>query len=239
MNYRFGLFLFSLSALVACDRNVPIVSETRTISVSGVSEITVAPDTAEISLQISHVNPTIEASRSHVQRDLSSIVEKLGQIGIAEDAIRQSQIQQGKKHRWEKGRQVTEGYYSRVNLTLEMGDLNKMTKVYDVLASFDGVSLHNTRFKVSNEKELRVAQSTQALKNAEDKAKKILDGLNERVGHVIQVVEQGANMPISQPFAMETAQFARAEADLSPHAQIEFSDITIRATIQAKFSIKP
>ena len=222
--------------LTSCYANQGDAAKThKFISVSGVSEIKVEPDTAEINLTIEHIEKTSEISRNAVNQTLSQLTKSLKNFDVL--SVQQSQIQQGKHRVWENRKQLDKGYYSRASLTLKTESLDELIDIYDTLAAFDTASVQYTRFYRADKDKLYQDQLAQALKNAKSKANTTLKSVNESVGEVIEVIEQGAQ-PVFATHHQKANLAFQAEAVQDANYSVDFQEVTIRATINATFKIK-
>ena len=210
----------------------------KSISVVGVSEIEVDPDTAEISVQIERISEASKDSRAQVLQSITALVTGLKKIGVNRSQIRQSQIHQGKKTRWDQGKQVTVGYFSTVKLYIETKDLEKLVDVYDVLAKQNELRVLNTYFRNSEEQKIADEQAKLALLNAKKRATMILSADNQKLGDLIQVSEIGATAPIPSPhlekFRVESASLNGGGGDVSA---VEFSKILIKSSLNVSYEI--
>ena len=229
--------LLAIAFISGCSKTVvENLSDYSTISVVGHSETKVDPDTAVINLSIEEVAETSELSRKSVNDVIDKLLNSLTTVQVKNEQVSQSQINQGRKTRWDQGRKVNEGYFSRVQLSIEVSELEKLVSIYDLLAGFNSVQVGNTQFKHSDEQALRAEQAKLALANARKKAKAILRAENKEPGEVLQVVEMGA-MPV-EPMLKRSGMAEVAMADTSAGAQPDFSQIRLSASVNASFLIQ-
>ena len=211
-----------------------------TISVMGVSEIEVDPDVADVSVFIEKISTTSKQSREQVLQSITQLMSGLTKIGVAAAQIRQSQIHQGKKTKWEQGRQTDVGFFSTVNLSIEISKLENLAEVYDELAKYNDVRVLNTQFRHSNEQMLIDKQAKRALRHARTRANLILSAEDKRTGELLHVAEKGVTtpFPVAPPqdsFRLESSSVSGSGS--SDSVQIDYLKIRIKSEINASFKI--
>lgn len=208
----------------------------KTISVVGYAEQELEPDMATLNMVIEQVHAQSEQSRAAVQQDIRRLSQELSRLGLAGEHLTQSHIFQGKKNRWEQGKQHHVGYYSQVNLKAEVKDLDLLIPIYDTLAKFESLRIQSTQFKLSDRQQQEDKLVGKALVHAQEKAKLVLQGVNQRPGDLLRMVEDSALSP--HPMPRFKAEAAAMDAGSSDGGGPGFSSIKLSATVTATFDIQ-
>jgi len=148
--------------------------EPRLLNVTADAYAEAEPDVARISLGIKAVRPTPEEAASVVQQRVKMVRTKIGQLGVAEDAIETSELYLGEASHYDykTGRTVRDGYkaYHWLKVTLKNEDFPKLASVCDGAVAAGATSLSGLVFEVDNDNALRAQALAEATKRAREKA---------------------------------------------------------------------
>ena len=218
-----GCFLFPFVAL--SQTNPPI----KKIEVAGKAEMEITPD--EITVRIT-LKEYVDGRRKVEMNKLeSALVKAVKAEGFSETDLKVENIF-GYNWNWKKQR--SEDFLATNSFNLKVTTLKKINSLLERLdeRGINGVNIVSyTHSKLKHyNKELQL----QALKNAKEKAIFLLEGIEERLGPVIEVQELShqATQPVFyRAQSLEAADAAGYESDL------EFKTIKLSAQIRAVFAI--
>jgi uncharacterized protein YggE len=228
------LALAVMFSFVACNEK-----ESRTINVTGHSEVTLRAEQAVIHLSVKLVRKDTAESHDALTNALESVTKDLTAIGLKDEDIKRSLIEQGPEYEWKDDTQVRVGYYSEANVEVHIDDIDLMPKAYRALAAHDDVSVSFTEFKRSDENEQRMEQYEKALKAARKKAEMMAKTLGARLGKVRNIVELeesgifSVNAGINANFEDQ-----RPSAGSSVSAPAEYGYVTVEGRVAVKFELE-
>lgn len=191
----------------------------QTISMTGEASVKAAPDEFVFYPTYQKEGTTSTEAISAVSKVGNDVVAKLKELGVEEKAIKtstNSQPDYAKPYIGIPERETTDpaGYLATYSLTVTLQDKDVAQKALDYLVTTSplyGVSPQST-FSAETRKKLEAEARSQAVADAETKAKQTADELEVSVGRVVSVSEPswGGAIPISAPQGREIALDASA-----------------------------
>lgn len=118
----FGLLLFSLMAgLVRADDDA-------SVAVSGEAELRLVPDTATLSMAVSHTDESVKTAQQSVAQVVKAFLDLADDLDIEEKWISTTGAAVRPNYRWDrqKEEQVFTGYTVERNIQLELRELDKL-----------------------------------------------------------------------------------------------------------------
>lgn len=159
------------------------------ITVSGVGQVTAAPDTIYTDIGAQAIKPTLPQALEAMTADSTKLVAALKSAGVAETDIQTTSL-----NAWTRTDNYTgavTGYDAGVNLRVRIRDISKVTAILNAAAAaipndvrFNGLQYSRTDI------DTQAAQARQlALKAAGDRASAIAKASNRQLGKIISVRE--------------------------------------------------
>jgi len=232
MKKQIGILLvIALIALTGCQQ------EGNTINVQGNSEITTAPDEAEIWAGVSIVEDKADEAQGEVNKAINAILSELKQSGIQETNIKTEQLSLYEERTWTRdGGSKVIGWRATQILKIKTKDLTKVGEIVDIAVTNGANRINNIQFKLSEEKELEFKKKAiaDATKSAKEKAETIADSLGVRLANVKTASE--ANF-YAIPYAV--ALESKAGDDLVEEAAVVMpGDVTVTANINLVYNVR-
>jgi uncharacterized protein YggE len=200
--------------------------EPRLLNVTADAYAEAEPDVARISLGIKATRPTPKEAASEVATTVKKVKEKIGQLGVAEDAVETSELYLGEASHYDykTGQTVRDGYkaYHWLKVTLKNEDFPKLAAVCDGAVAAGATSLAGLVFEVDNDNALRAQALAEATKRAREKADSMaaaantsivgVQGLSEAYGRYWDYETRAMYAREAAAPAAEEAEMASAEA---------------------------
>ena len=210
---------------------------TRFVTVDGRGTVSVAPDSARLSMAVQARNIDLSAARERVVAVSRKFLELCERIGIDDADIQASGLTMRPEYRWnpDTQEQVLQGYLVRRQLEIDLEDLEQLGAVIEgaVDAGVNEVSppaLFSTR-EPDLRREALAAASRDALANAEA----IAASLGVSVGPVVEVNAAQGGVP--RPMRFEMAEMAMA-ADGAAAETYSVGNIRVEASVTATFELR-
>jgi uncharacterized protein len=172
-----------------------MAEDTRKITVSGKSEITLDAQNAVIHIAVKEIRDEPGKSHSEVIKTISDLTVNLKKAGLNDPDIKRSMIVQGMETSWNSTTQshIFSGYYSQCLIDLQIKKVGIMPELYKALSNFRGITITNTEFERDDIFEIRKAEYEKALKVAKIKAEYMAQALDAKVGKVLSIKEEPTN----------------------------------------------
>ncbi len=204
----------------AVAQDVPRDSGERRIAVSGVGEVTAAPDIAHVTVGASATAKTAKVALDQTSAAVGAMLDALKAAGVAEADIRTTGLSLSPW--WERRRRtdgsvenVQSGFQARNSLLVTSRDLTKLGEVLDALAKAGANEINGINFDIDERATLEDQARRMAVDDAKRKAELLAQQSGANLGAIMQIVE-GGHRPIPQP--MMRAEMAMAASDAVPVA---------------------
>lgn len=206
-----------------------LTQKSRVITVNGNGEISVAPNFAEIRIEVvTQSEDLTEAQRENANK-MNQVIQALLSLGIFREDIQTSSFSVFPQYDFVDGRQVFRGYEVTNALTVKIRNINQVGIVIDTAIRNGANRISSLEFKLDNEN-LYYNQALQiALYNAVEKARTIAESMNLPMHPLpIEIVEESVEAPPIMYRAVAMTQ----ESFQTP---IEQGLININARVLVKF----
>lgn len=235
LNTASAALLFSICALFSAQPT--LADDDRYIDVTGQGEVQAYPDYLQLNLTISDTQPTAKAAKAKVDTAMNNVLTISKKLGIREDDIDAAQISNqaifeydysaGRNKREYKGEQVSR------NVSLTLRDMEQYGVLVHELLQNSLVNIHNTELRFNDRAALEQQAMTLALTNARNKASNMASALDNKLGKVLRIEEQGST---GQPM-FEMRAMSMAKADSAP-APMLIQKQSISASASVRFELK-
>ena len=204
------------------------------ISVTGLGEVTVAPDTVELGLGVSVVAETVEEAAATASEKAQALIDTLTSNGVAEDDITTTDYSIYPEYDYSSNTERLIGY--RVNNTVQakIRDIDSTGNVIDaaVAAGGDDVTVSGLSFSIEDNDEMVAAAREAAWNDAIAKATQLAELSGQSLGEATSITETVSMPPVPIPYAADEA--LRAGAEPTP---IEPGTSAVTITLQVQFGL--
>lgn len=201
----------------------------RYIDVNGTSEISARADYINFVINIKNVAATLEESKQTNINASNSLVDIFDNFKISEEDFEISPIRFGKEYQYKKGERELLGYYSIVNVTVKLKQLNDYYAFISELSKNSLFEITRSDFGVSGILKYHKEATINAAKAAKEKAEYIAQSMGVKLGKVIQITE--LNPYQSRPTPLNTYKAAgSSQENIS-------GNVSVSRSVNVKFEI--
>jgi uncharacterized protein YggE len=204
-----------------------------TVTVTGNSEMKVAPDQAIVYLSIQTKNVSAEAAKNENAMIVDDVTTSLIKAGIEMKNIETENYNIYPNYNWTSGGQEIIGYTVSNNMKITTKDFQNVGKIID--ASVDnGALISYINFELSNAKnnEYKATILANATADARSKAMAIASGLGKKVGKIVSITTSDYNY---SPYPLYRAETSTGSAkDAATNIQPRSLDISASVTVMYK-----
>ncbi|MBQ4891508.1 oxidative stress defense protein [Shewanella sp. MMG014] len=154
----------------------------------GISQVQVAPDMAEISVQVSLTKSTAKEAKSAVDEAVVKFIARLKEAGVSTDDIQSANLQiQPQYHYPSKQPRELTGYHASRQLTVTVMKLNQLNDILDS-ALEEGINrVQNIALKSSDETKAIEQARQAAINDAKQKAQSLAQGFDRKLDGVWEI----------------------------------------------------
>lgn len=215
-------------------------AESAVVTVQGISEMTVQPDTASVYLNIEARAGSAEEAKNLHSETSDKVLSSLLKIGLERKDIQTLNYNIYPEYDWRNGRNEIKGYLASEQLIIKVEDFDKVARIVD--AGVDaGALIQSINFELSQEKQnLYKAQVLEsAAKDARTKAEAVVAGTGGKIGNLVSVSSQEFNYNPWVYYSNSGADMATSVAEAKTAAvNIAPRDMQITASVTAQYKVR-
>jgi uncharacterized protein len=209
------------------------------LSVSGSAELTVAPDKAEIYLNVITLTPTASQSQVDNKAISTKVIEALKQAGVKETDIETSNYYLNKKQDWNPEKQDNEdkGYELIHTIKVTTTSVDSAGELVDqaIAAGANGVERVSFGLTKELEKQVRADALSKATVAAKEKAANIAQASGVRLGKITSIQESNFYY---LPFEANVRNaYGEGANDMAGSSIISPQKVEVTSSIQMAFEI--
>ncbi len=210
-------------------QEVKYTIDSKYVEVTGVAEMEIIPN--EI-----YINITLQEEKENLKRSVEEqeniLISKLKKLDVDVKNLKLSNV--GSYTYWNKKNKES---YKQKSFELKLEDAGKASEVMHALGSLEIYRMYVGRTEHSDIEKFRKQVKIDAVVAAKEKAKYLLEAVDEELGGVISITEQSNNY-YGGYRSMGVANVAYEAESYSPNPDVEFKPITLTYNILARFEIK-
>ncbi|AXQ16527.1 oxidative stress defense protein [Shewanella algae] len=194
------------------------------LETTGVSQIQVEPDMAEINVEVSLSESDAKAAKAASDQAVAAFIERLLKAGVAKESIAAANLNLQPEYVYLKDKAPElKGYRASRSVTVLVKQLDQLNPILDS-ALIGGINkVNQINLKSSKEAEMRKQARQAAIEDAKQKASELAAGFGEKLDGVwsIRYFDQGPVRPVMYKAAM------MAEGAINQsyeYGQVTFSD---------------
>ncbi len=204
-----------------------------TITVNGMAERQVAPDTAYVTVGVVTQNTTVEAARAENARSIARIAKTLADYGISGQAVKTSSFNLYPNYSEERNEQRrVVGYTMENSLTVELKNLDKIGTVIDALFAAGANRLDGVRFAVAGYDALQDELLKEAVADGYRKANLVARSAGRNVGKLANAVINSGGGSYQPEYRMAKSMAA------NDATQIFGGGIKLSASVQLAYELE-
>jgi hypothetical protein len=206
------------------------VTGMRQITVIGQGEVQGKPDTANVQIGVETSAPTTNAALSQNNMQVTTIISRLMELGIAEADIQTSNFNIHPAYD-DNGREIT-GYNVSNNVSVTIRNLEQAGTLLDEVVQVGANRIYGINFSVADPSMLLEQARIQAIANARSRAEAMAQANGLSVGEVLIISENIGSAP---PMPMGRGGMPAAEQAAS--VPVQAGEQVFNASVQVTFAL--
>lgn len=205
------------------------------INVTGVSQIEVKPDTANISISVSVVKPKAIEAKEAADHAVANLMKRLTKFDLKKGDITSANLNLSTEYRYppKQERQLV-GFRASRDIKLSVSNLDKISKILDESIKSGVNQVNSINFSVKDKNKYLEEARALAIKDAKVKARALAKGFDSKLAGVWEIRYQNMQ-PSERPVFKERMMFSSAAATDNGYQN---SKITFSDRVQVVFLIK-
>jgi uncharacterized protein YggE len=212
------------SSCLSARKSEPVV---RTIEITGSGEVTLQPDIATFSIQVSEKAPTTKEAQSFANAKMAELLTVLRSNGIAEKDISTTALNLRPDYEWVENKQFLAGQIASQSLSVTLRDLPILGSLIDQLGSVSSIQLDSIRFDKEDKSEAIQEARKKAVDEAFEKAGMYAESSGMQIGKPITISESSF---ASNGYSVR-AKVMMASESFSGGTEVPSGSMTVSATI--------
>ena len=208
----------------------------RTIEVSSTGEVTLEPDIATFSIQVSEKGETTKEAQRAANEKMGVLLSVLRANGTAEKDLKTTAITLRPSYIWGENKQELEAQVAAQTLSVTVRDLAKLGTIIDELATVSNISLNSIVLDKEDKREGMEEARRLAVANARAKADLYAREAGMEVSNVVTISEYSTASNPYNPRMKVMAMASEAAYDMA--TEIPAGTLTLTATLSVVFEMR-
>ncbi|NMM64031.1 SIMPL domain-containing protein [Clostridium sp. P21] len=200
VTFMIGGFFSRGSKVLAADNKTSTSSE-KTINVSGVGEVNVAPDIAYVSLGVMTQKESVSDAQKENSNAMNKIINEVKKQGVKSEDIKTVNYSITPKYNYDNktGSNKLVGYTIVNAISVKVKDITKVGTIIDNAVANGANNSNGINFGVSDYEKYYNMALKNAISNANSKAKVIADSIGVKVSVPTKIIENSTGVPNTSP----------------------------------------
>ena len=169
----------------------------RQVNVTGMGEVSAAPDSAEVSLTVQSLRRESAAAKDDVDMRVNEFLEALDDLGFDEDNITAGSLRTNPRYEYCSGQQTFTGYQASRSLTVEVSDLDDLDALLDAALNGQIDIINNIRYKVGDSSAMEEKARELAIEDSKGQASELAAAYGAELGPIVSInYRSRGNTPI-------------------------------------------
>lgn len=175
-------------ALLLCATCAYAADNGRTISITGVGEMEIAPDTGNLNLGFRTMDADLAKAKADMTAKMDALIAALKQFNISEKDIQATQLYIYPNYKTsDDGKTSLQAYDVSRSITVVFKDMSQTDAILDAAIKAGANTFNGLNFSYSKEDELKLQALEKAIQNAGNQADFIAKSLGVKRGQVVHV----------------------------------------------------
>jgi len=200
------------------------------VSVTGEGIVRLAPEIAFITIGVETTDKDVSVAQNKNRSTMNNIIAELKRLGVKDENLQTQTYQVSPDYRWENNKNVLVGYRVTNLVKVKILDIDSTGKILDAVTAKGANIVQQIQFTVADEKQAYHQALQIALKDAEDKAKRMVGYFGMTKLSPVSITEGGQSItypPMRVGVATDVA--AESVTPVSP------GELEIRAQVNVSF----
>jgi len=200
-----------------------------TLTVSGMGDVSVAPDVADVMIGVSVTKPTVKDARDAAAISMTAILAAVKKDGVADKDIATVNLSLSPVYDYSSNSSAPRltGYQYSNTIKVTVRDLAKVPAVVDDATAAGATTIQGISFRLDKPKPVEAQARQLAMTDARAKA----DALASAAGVSIKGVASISEMTVASPIYYSAAGLADKAASVATPIQSGTTDIMIQVTV--------
>lgn len=221
-------------AILLCATFAYAADNNGTISVIGLGEVEVAPDTGNLNLGFRTMDADLAKAKADMTGKMDALIEALKKFDISEKDIQATQLYIYPNYATSSnGKTALQGYDVARSITVVFKDLTKTDAILDASIRAGANTFNGLNFSYSNENELKQQALNKAINNANEQADFLSKSFGVKRGKIMNITTVQSYMTRNDMVMMQSDTAATAGGTGYMPGQVKVS-----AQINAVYSIE-
>jgi len=217
----------------------------RTVSVSGVGKVSVAPDRATFNIQVSETKDTTAEALSAANEKMASLLKTLKSFDIPDTDLTTQSITLRPDYDWIDSKQVLRGQKATQNITVKVKGVDKepekLGNIIDQLSTETNITLSNISFDKADKTEAEAEARVLSVADAKDKAASYAASTGMSLGYPLSIGSSSSSYTplyntISKPMLMAKSESVMMD---SAPTEVPSGELDISSSIQIVYQLMP
>ncbi len=234
-----ALLLALQTACTQANSHVDASADVDTISVSGLGEVEVKSDQANLYLELSAENKEMSTAKAQADARYQGLLDILSKQGIAKENLSLNQLNMNPMYEWRtesnQNRRYQTGFRVSRNLSLELNNLELLPALLEALANANSINVNSISRGLQDPSAVIAEATKKAAQDAKLRAAFIAEQFDRELGEIKSVQAHHSSVPFAQESQGKVAGMARM-ADSAPQEQLGTQ--TVSASLSVVFKLK-
>ena len=234
-----GVMMLAQTPLRANAQATPEASTSTpaTISVTGVGQVIVTPDTANIQIGVQVFNKELAAAQSDATAQMTTIIKALTDAGIEKKDIQTSNYSVSVRQQYDDQGIATAvlGYDIYNTLSVTVRNLDDLGSILDQVVAAGANQIYGITFYTSDLTDATKAAREAAVSDAEERATQLAQAAGVEVGSILNITEGYSSAPVPVDFGKGYAGAGMQAADSA--VPIQTGSQTVEITVSVTYAI--
>lgn len=239
----FAIVLLFILGLVAnwVARTYANYTSLRTISITGVGEVSAVPDVSTINFTIRSSNDSndTQALQDEVAKKADAVFAKLKELGIEEKDLQTSNYSVNPKYSYKDGVSTVVGYEASESINVKVRNTENVSKVLNVLALEQVTEVYGPNFDVDDIQKVKDEARDLAIKDAKEKADVLSKSLGVKIKRIVGYSDDTGNYaPIPMMYSAKAEVMNQVGGAMGRDANIVEGEQKVNSTVTITFQIE-
>jgi uncharacterized protein YggE len=199
-----------------------------TITVTGMGDVTVKPDVADVYIGVTVTKPTAKEARDAAATQMTAVVAAIKALGVADKDIATTNVSLNPVYDYSNGSapRLT-GYQFSNTVKVTVRDLTKVPDVIDNSVAAGATTVNGVSFRLDNPKPVEAQARSAAMTDARAKADALASAAGVQIKGVASITETTMSSPVYYAPQLDAVK----AAGVSTPIQSGTTDVTISVTV--------
>lgn len=174
----------------------------RQVSVTGMGEVSAAPDSAVVSLTVQSLRRESAAAKDDVDERVNDFLDALDDLGFDEDDVKAGSLRTNPRYEYRSGQQTFAGYQASRSLTVDVNDLDDLDALLDAALKGQIDSINNIQYEVSDSSAMEAKARELAIEDSKQQASELAAAYGAELGPIVSINYRSRG---NTPVFMDTA----------------------------------